>query len=258
MQHLNYDCQSPGQGSNCSPTQEKSQASPLRPVLFGRVTGAAQFLFNTLALHYPRLKQGNNTTWGTHTVKRLDGLCSSPWKIQSDIIWNLQTDVKLYEHGNTHMSHHVAPRQNPLMNKKERIASLLKMEPISCPETSVTDYQLTLRNIPEERRLHLHRGWSLKLRIPILYSDGNYLFDRQCKWRQTWISNAHKICSPCYPGCWTESTDAQITQVLFWNKIIRLVFKINSNLISKLQFDDNSLLLHLFITLTIWVKLCCP
>jgi hypothetical protein len=28
------------------------------------------------------------------------------------------------------------------------------MGPISCPETSVTSYQSTLRNIPEERRLH--------------------------------------------------------------------------------------------------------
>jgi len=127
-----------------------------------------------------------------------------------------------------YMSLHVAPRQKPLMNKKEWTASLLKMEPISCPETSVTDYQLTLRNIPEERRLHLHRGWSLKLRIPILHSNGDYLFDRQYKWKQTRISHTHKACSPCYPGCWTETTDAQITQVLFWNKILRLVFKINS------------------------------
>jgi hypothetical protein len=30
--------------------------------------------------------------------------------------------------------------------------SLLKMGPIDCPETSVTTYQSTLRNIPEERR----------------------------------------------------------------------------------------------------------
>jgi hypothetical protein len=62
MKHLKYDCQSPGQGSNWSPTDEKSQASPLQPVLFGRVTGVAQFLFNTPALHYPRLTQVNSTT----------------------------------------------------------------------------------------------------------------------------------------------------------------------------------------------------
>ena len=33
-----------------------------------------------------------------------------------------------------------------------------------CPETSVTKYQSTLFNIPEERRPHLHSGKRLKLR----------------------------------------------------------------------------------------------
>jgi hypothetical protein len=37
-----------------------------------------------------------------------------------------------------------------------------KMSPVSCPETWVTNYQLTLCNIPEERRPHLHRRGSLK------------------------------------------------------------------------------------------------
>jgi len=36
------------------------------------------------------------------------------------------------------------------------------MGPIVFPETSVTNYQSTLRNIPEERRSHLHRGGSRK------------------------------------------------------------------------------------------------
>ena len=62
MKHLNYDCQSPGEGSNWSPTEEKSEASQLQLVLFGRVTGAAQFLCNTLVLHYLRLTQVNSTT----------------------------------------------------------------------------------------------------------------------------------------------------------------------------------------------------
>ena len=38
----------------------------------------------------------------------------------------------------------------------------LKMGPIRRPETSVKDYHSTLRNIPEERRSHQHRGGSLK------------------------------------------------------------------------------------------------
>jgi len=38
------------------------------------------------------------------------------------------------------------------------------MGPISCPEMSVRNYLSTLRNIPEERRSHLHLGGSLKSR----------------------------------------------------------------------------------------------
>jgi hypothetical protein len=38
----------------------------------------------------------------------------------------------------------------------------LKMGPIRWPETSVNDYHSTLRNTPEERRSHQHRGGSPK------------------------------------------------------------------------------------------------
>ena len=38
------------------------------------------------------------------------------------------------------------------------------MGPMGCPETSVTNYQLTLRNIAEERMLQLHREGSVKSR----------------------------------------------------------------------------------------------
>jgi hypothetical protein len=41
----------------------------------------------------------------------------------------------------------------------------LKMGPIRCPETSVKGYHSTLRNTPEERRSHQHRGGSLKPRF---------------------------------------------------------------------------------------------
>jgi hypothetical protein len=39
------------------------------------------------------------------------------------------------------------------------------MGPIRCPETSVKDYHLTLRNNPKERTSHQHRGGSLKSRV---------------------------------------------------------------------------------------------
>jgi hypothetical protein len=38
----------------------------------------------------------------------------------------------------------------------------LKMGTMGCPKTSLQNYHSTLRNIPEERRPHLHRGGSLK------------------------------------------------------------------------------------------------
>jgi len=39
------------------------------------------------------------------------------------------------------------------------------MEPIGYPETSIWNYHSKLRNFPEERRSHLHRGRSPKSRI---------------------------------------------------------------------------------------------
>jgi hypothetical protein len=41
-------------------------------------------------------------------------------------------------------------------------SSGLTMELVGCAEMSVTSYQSTLHNIPEERRSHLHQGRSLK------------------------------------------------------------------------------------------------
>jgi hypothetical protein len=44
----------------------------------------------------------------------------------------------------------------------------LKMGPIGCPKTSVTDYLSTGHIIPEERSSHLHRGRSLKSSVLFL------------------------------------------------------------------------------------------
>jgi hypothetical protein len=40
---------------------------------------------------------------------------------------------------------------------------------LGCPETCVSNYWSTLRNIPEEKRSHLNRGESLKSRIEFLF-----------------------------------------------------------------------------------------
>jgi len=44
------------------------------------------------------------------------------------------------------------------------MGSPLKMEQKICPEMSVTNYQSTMNNNPEEPRSHLRRGGSLKSR----------------------------------------------------------------------------------------------
>jgi hypothetical protein len=41
----------------------------------------------------------------------------------------------------------------------------LKMGALVCPETSLSNYQSTLRNMAEKRRPHLHRGGNLKSRV---------------------------------------------------------------------------------------------
>jgi hypothetical protein len=51
--------------------------------------------------------------------------------------------------------------------------SPLKIGPIGCPETSVKDYRSTLRNIPEERRSHQHRGGKLKSEYCTGYKQKN-------------------------------------------------------------------------------------
>ena len=42
--------------------------------------------------------------------------------------------------------------------------TVLKIGPIGCPETSVTNYQFKLCKIPEQQRPHLHSGRNLKSR----------------------------------------------------------------------------------------------
>ena len=54
----------------------------------------------------------------------------------------------------------------------------LKVGPIWCSETSVTNYQSTLRDSPEKRRPHLHRGWSVRCNMTAVYVWG-HLFSKK-------------------------------------------------------------------------------
>ena len=62
--------------------------------------------------------------------------------------------------GITHWSHLRGSRI-----PRSRTSLLLKMGSIGYPETSLRKTHFTLRNIPEDRRFHLHHGGSLKLRV---------------------------------------------------------------------------------------------
>ena len=51
------------------------------------------------------------------------------------------------------------------VDRNQGVSQLLKMVPIDCPETSVSNYHYWLRNTPEERRCQLHRGGNVKSRM---------------------------------------------------------------------------------------------
>jgi uncharacterized protein YodC (DUF2158 family) len=67
----------------------------------------------------------------------------------------------LMMHGHTNIKILLTFRGNLSVTSSE---VQVKMGPIGCPETSVNNYQSTLRNIPEERRSNLYRCGSLKSR----------------------------------------------------------------------------------------------
>ena len=63
------------------------------------------------------------------------------------------------------MEHYAAYCGNSLPTFRVKLSvpfSRVKMEPIDCPETSVSNYHYMMPNIPEEHRSHVLRGGSLK------------------------------------------------------------------------------------------------
>jgi hypothetical protein len=64
----------------------------------------------------------------------------------------------------------------------------------SCPETSVTNYQLTPHNIPEERKPHLYRGGSLNARNVLLKRRIFYVKDVRCNFKISPICRFYDHC----------------------------------------------------------------
>jgi hypothetical protein len=81
-----------------------------------------------------------------------------------------------------------------VVKKSKKTSWPLKMEPMGCSETSVKNYHSSLRNIPEERRSHLHRVGSLKSRtIQIWLKSNNNI--GHFTWRPMYVCivEKHKI-----------------------------------------------------------------
>jgi hypothetical protein len=75
--------------------------------------------------------------------------------IRSALVWNITQRREAFPYrrfGTNYWSHIQRPRI------PRRISWPLNIWPIVCPETSVSNYHYTLRNIPEERRTYLHHG----------------------------------------------------------------------------------------------------
>jgi hypothetical protein len=74
--------------------------------------------------------------------------------------------VSRYPRFRTTYRSHFQESSSPILQSKT--ARPLKKGLIGCPETWVRDCQSTLREIPENQRVHLHRGGSLKSRVLVL------------------------------------------------------------------------------------------
>jgi hypothetical protein len=78
--------------------------------------------------------------------------------LRSLLYWDVTQRKLVVSHrrfGTTYRSHLQGPQS-------KKTAWPLKTIPTGCPETAVTYYPSTLRNIPDERRSHLHRAGSLQ------------------------------------------------------------------------------------------------
>ena len=66
----------------------------------------------------------------------------------------------------------------PPISKSQAVQTALSLEmgPFGCHETSASDYQSPLRNIPVDRRSHLHRGGSLKLCESIVMYNACHMY----------------------------------------------------------------------------------
>jgi hypothetical protein len=70
---------------------------------------------------------------------------------------------------------------------------LTKLKPIGCPETSVANYQPTLRKIPEERTFYLHHSGSPKSLVTLgCIKTRNRLVKTQQKFILSYVLTVHK------------------------------------------------------------------
>ena len=79
------------------------------------------------------------------------------------VVWELVTDVSVQPIG------HISKGQAVHEKKSSWTALPLKKTPIGFPDRRLCNCHSTLRNIPDERLSHLHRGGSLELHTELAF-----------------------------------------------------------------------------------------
>ena len=90
---------------------------------------------------------------------QFNGKCNLRYSFVFDVMQHIM--VAIHQRFRTNCRSHLQELRSPRRP--------LKIGQISCSTTSVTKYRNALRNIPEERRSHLHHSRSLKSRKSIWY-----------------------------------------------------------------------------------------
>jgi len=117
-------------------------------------------------------------------------------------------------------------KKTPLMNKNEWTVWLLNIlvEPISCHETSVTDYQLTLRS--EDLIYTAAEDWNYEFRYFTLTVTTSLIGSVNESKHKSAIHITLAVLATRAAG--PKLRMLKSLKILFCNKIIRLMFKINS------------------------------
>jgi hypothetical protein len=161
MQHaksrnLGQTCLEPQFTCTITPAQKHFMSSVSKAICWTNICEICDMYHNNICISGPELhlKYGN--------IERET--------IRSALFWDItqRRVIILYRRDGTTNRFQLQGCRSPRIELSSWTSWPLKMGPIGCLETSVQNCHSTLRNIPEERRSHLHHGGSLKSRMKLL------------------------------------------------------------------------------------------